>query len=111
MMGGMIILLSILMILAAAILAAEIYDRREDEIQKEIFRNGVRCRGRVISIQRKGILASRSAYPWRIEVEFEFDGRKYSIEEQSVSKPVFSVGDSIVVYVDQRDPDHSKAAI
>lgn len=111
MTGGIVFLLIILVIVIGMVLIAELYDRRAEKAHRKILRQGVRCKGKITEIRMKGPLESRGPYPWRIIVEFEYNDSKYRLEEQTVSKPIYSEGDSITVYVNPKDLNNSKLAI
>lgn len=105
-------LLAVIVILAvSAIICAELYDRRDEKRQKRAMDAGIRCSGRIRCIERKGILDWRNAYHWRVEIAFEFEGERYSIEHHCMAKPMRAVGELVVVFADRDDPWKSKAAL
>ena len=96
---------------AGAIFAAEVHDRKEDARHRRVLKDSIRRTGIVKSVERKGILESRDAYQWRMTVEFEYGGERYSIEEKCLRKPTCSQGDRITVYLDREDPWRSRIQI
>lgn len=103
-MKGALFAAAMVVLLVGAILVAEHMDRRKDKRCKRILKNGVRVKGRVAQLRRQGILDARNGYQWSLIVEFEYRGKKYSIDVKCVRKPVYSAGDPITVHVDTDDP-------
>jgi len=101
--GKMMFVMVLVLLLVMVILLFELHDRRANRRNQKIFRDGVRVRGTCICVKRQGALDARDGEPWSIVVDFEYGGNKYSIEGKSVRKPVYSVGDSVSVYVDVED--------
>lgn len=99
-----IFLIAVIGIAAAAVICAETHDRKDDKRQKRVLQEGVRCTGHVSSVEKRRMSESRSAYLWRMKVDFEFEGTTYTIEYKSVARPVRAVGDTVAVFVDRKDP-------
>lgn len=111
MLGGIILVLFLIAGLAVAIILTEHSDREESMHYQKLLDDSVRCTGFVSKVERKGMLESRSPYIWQVKVEFEYEGRKYSITHHCRSKPWCAVGDRATVLVDISDPDLSVAII
>lgn len=110
-MEGVVFVSVLILGCAGIIFAAEVYDRKEDARHRRILRDSIRRTGVVKSVERKGMLEGRDAYQWRMTVEFEYGGERYSIEEQCLQRPMCSQGDRITVYVDREDPWRSRIQI
>lgn len=94
-------MLIIVLGMAGAILYTEFKDCREDIRQKMAMNEGIRASGQITSIDEK-----RGKYGriWYVGVQFEFEGLKYVVELKTKEKPVRSVGETVVVFVDRKDP-------
>lgn len=111
MLGGIVFLFLIIAVLAISIICTEHFDKRESMHYQRLLDDSVRCTGFVNKIERKGILDSSGPFLWRVKVEFEYEGMKYSITHHCRSKPWCAVGDKATVLVDIFDPDLSIAII
>ena len=96
--------LLIIALLAAAVIAGtELYDRRKDSLHQQIMKDGIMVRG-VVSRVEKAELMWRTPFPWRIDVNFEYEGQSYALEQHCRSKPILREGDHVAVYVYRKDP-------
>lgn len=108
--SGTIFLMVVIVLVVGVIGCVELLDRRELTRHKRMLKESVRCAGYVQSVERRGILDSRSAYPWNIVVVFEYGGERHAIVKKCMSKPNCSGGERVTVLVDTSDPNRSIVA-
>lgn len=111
MMAGVFFLIAVIFVFSAIFVCVEYLDRRENMRQRRMWRESVRCTGMIRRIERRGALEGGSPYRWRVVVEFEYDGKWYSITEECIAKPVYHVGGKVSVLVDASEPERSIIAI
>lgn len=112
MLFGAIVFCGILIaVLAGAIACAESKDRRENERSRRMMKDAAKCRGIIRKIENLEAVGVRCVYPWRVTIEFEYEGERYSIEEKIIAKPTCAVGGKVTVCVDKLDPWKSRAFI
>lgn len=97
-------LLIVVLLAAAVIIGTERYDRRQDGLNQQIMKDGIRVRGVVRRVERNGLTDARMPFPWRVDVDFEYEGQNYSLEQRCRHRPVLREGDHVTVYVYQKDP-------
>ena len=108
-MNEPIIALLITVLLAVAVVTGTVlYDRRKESLHKQIMEDGIKVRGVVRRVERDGWLDARTPFPWRIDVDFEYEGQSYSLEQRCRYRPVLREGDSVTVYVYRKDPWKSR---
>ena len=96
-------LLSVVLLAAAVIAGTEFYDRRQSGLHQQIIKDGIKVRG-VVSRVEKTELMWRTPFPWRIDVDFEYEGQSYALEQHCRSKPILREGDHVTVYVYRKNP-------
>lgn len=97
-------LMVVVLLAAAVIIGTEFYDRRQAALHRQIIRDGIKVRGVVWRVERNGPLDARSHFPWRIDVDFEYEGQNYSLEQRCPSMPILRKGDHVTVYVYRKNP-------
>ena len=97
------VLLIVVLLATAAIAGTELYDRRKNSLHQQIIREGIKVRG-VVSRVEKAEWIWRTPFPWRIDVNFEYEGQSYALEQHCRSKPILREGDHVAVYVYRKDP-------
>jgi len=97
-------LLIVVLLAVAIITGAEIFDRRQSALRRQIIRDEIMVRGVVRRVEKSGLLDARSYFPWRIDVDFEYEGQSYSLEQRCRSMPLLHKGDHVTVYVYRKDP-------
>lgn len=97
------VLLIVVLLATAAIAGTELYDRRKNSLHQQIIRDGIKVRGVVRRVEKADMLW-RTPFPWRIDVDFEYEGQSYALEQHCRSKPILSEGDHVAVYVYRKDP-------
>ena len=101
---GWIMTLMIILGMTGAIVFTELKDHKDIARQKNAMREGFRSSGRIISIEEKTDKRGRKAYRWCVGVQFEFESMQYVVEHTTNEKPTRSLGSSVVVFVDRKDP-------
>ena len=101
-------LLIVVVLAAAVIVCTEVYDRRKESLHQQIMKDGIKVRGVVKRVERDGWLDARTPFPWRIDVDFEYEGQFYSLEQRCRYRSVLREGDSVTVYVYRKDPWKSR---
>jgi len=107
-MNPLFTLLITVLLAAAVITGTMLYDRRKESLHQQIMKDGIKARGVVRRVERDGFLDARTPFPWRIDVDFEYEGQSYSLEQRCRYRPVLREGDSVTVYVYQKDPWKSR---
>lgn len=102
-MNEYIVYAAVPVLIAAGVIAiAEAYDRKSSDRQRRILNDGIKVTGAVHIVERDALM--KSAFMWRISVDFEYNGKTYSAEKRSIGKPALNTGDHVTVYVCREDP-------
>ena len=103
---------SFFLIFFGAIAYTELKDSIDDKRHKRILKDGIYRAGKVqeiIELRRTG--HNFPFYPWRVIVEFEYEGIIYSIKVKARTKPSCPIGSKVSVCVDKTDPWHSRPSL